>query len=70
MLSAEARTVRDQGSDSPRPSVEVGSLPDEPDGPRLEAGRSVRAQERRSSSATSGSRSWEGSRQGDVLGLV
>jgi hypothetical protein len=31
------------GTDSPRPSARTRILPDEPDGPRLEAGRSARA---------------------------
>jgi hypothetical protein len=49
VLSAEARTVRDQGPDGPRPGAEVGSLPDGPDalrlgpdGPRVPRGGGVR----------------------------
>jgi hypothetical protein len=59
------------GADGLRPGVEAGSLLDGPDGPRLEAGWSERAQGRRSSPAAPGSHSWEGPRRGgEVLGLV
>jgi hypothetical protein len=45
------------GLDGPRPGAEARVLPDEPDGLRLEAKRSARAQGRRSSSAAPESRS-------------
>jgi hypothetical protein len=71
MLSVEARTVRGQGSDSPRPGTGLGFLPDVTDGLRLEAGRSVRAPGQRSSPAASGSHSRKGPRRGgEVPGLV
>jgi hypothetical protein len=54
--AARGRTVRDLAQGS-------GSLPDGLDGPRLEAGRSVCAQGRRSSPAAPESRSWEGPRR-------
>jgi hypothetical protein len=53
VLSAQARTVRDLAQGS-------GSLRDGPDGPRLEAEQSTRAQGRRSSVAAPESRSREG----------
>jgi hypothetical protein len=71
VLSAEAWTVRSQGPDGPRLGVGLGFLPDVPDGPRLVAGQSARAQGQRSSLATPGSHSREGPRRGgEVLGLV
>jgi hypothetical protein len=71
MLCAKVRTIHGKGSDGLRPGAGAGSLPDVSDGPRLEAGRSTRTQGRRSSPATSESRSREGPRRGgEVLGLV
>jgi hypothetical protein len=71
VLSTEAQTVHDHEPDGPRPGAGAGSLPDGPDGPRLEVGRSARAQGRRSSPATPESRSREGPRRGgEVLSLV
>jgi hypothetical protein len=67
----EARTVRGQGPDGSRSGAGAGSLPDGLDNLRLEAGRSVRAQGRRSLLTAPGSHSREGSRRGgEVLGLV
>jgi hypothetical protein len=40
----EARTVRGQGPDGPRPGTEAGSLPDELGGPRIRRGGGVRRQ--------------------------
>jgi hypothetical protein len=57
VLSTEARTVRGQGPDGPRPGAGAGSLSNGLDGPRLEAGRSIRAQGRRSSPAVPRSQS-------------
>jgi hypothetical protein len=42
----EARTVRGQGSDGPRPGAGLGFLPDELDGPRMQKGGGVRRQRR------------------------
>jgi hypothetical protein len=62
--SAEARTVRDQGLDGPRPGTGAGV-------PCLMAGRSAPAQGRRRSPAAPGSHSWEGPRRGgEILGVV
>jgi hypothetical protein len=58
------RTVRDLGQG-------YGFLPDRPDGPRLQAGRSACAQGRRRSPAAPGSRSREGPRrEGEILSVV
>jgi hypothetical protein len=62
--SAEARTVRGQGSDSPRSGTGAGV-------PCLTTGRSARAQGRRRSPAAPGSRSRKGPRRrGEILGVV
>jgi hypothetical protein len=62
--AARGRTVRDLAQGS-------GSLPDGSDGPRLETGRSVHAQGRRSSPAAPKSRSRDGPhRGGEILGVV
>jgi hypothetical protein len=62
--SVEARTVRDQGSDSPRPGTRA-------DVPCLTVGRSACAQGRRRSPVAPGSRSQEGPRRGgEILGVV
>jgi hypothetical protein len=62
--SAEARTVRGQWPDGPRPGTGAGI-------PCLTAGRSARAQGRRRSSAAPGSRSREGPRRGgEILEVV
>jgi hypothetical protein len=62
--SAEARTVRGQGPDSPRSGTGAGV-------PCLTAERSARAQGRRRSPAAPGSRSREGSRRGgEILEVV
>jgi hypothetical protein len=63
------------GADGPRPGAGLGFLSDVSDGPRLEAGRSTRAQGRRSSPAAPESRSREGPCRGEeipvfVLGSV
>jgi hypothetical protein len=42
--AVEGRTIRDRGSDSPRPSVEARVSANEPDISRLMVGRSMRAQ--------------------------
>jgi hypothetical protein len=44
VLSAEARTIRGQGSDGPWPGTGVGSLPNEPDGPRVCRGGGIHRQ--------------------------
>jgi hypothetical protein len=49
VLSTEARSIHDRGSDGPRPGVEARVSADKPDGPRLVAERSARARRRRSS---------------------
>jgi hypothetical protein len=62
--SVEARTARDQGSDSPRPGTRAWV-------PCLTAGRSVRAQGRRRLPTAHGSRSREGPRRGgEILDVV
>jgi hypothetical protein len=62
--AAKDQTIRDLAQGS-------SSLPDGPDGPCLEAGRSARAQGQRSSPVASGSHSREGPhRGGEVLGFV
>jgi hypothetical protein len=62
--SAEARTVRGQGPDSPRPGSGASV-------PCLTAGRSARAQGRRRSPVVPGSCSREGPRRGgEILGVV
>jgi hypothetical protein len=62
--SAEARTVRGQGSDSPRPGIGAWV-------PCLTAGRSARAQGRRRLSAAPGSHSREGPRRGgEILDVI
>jgi hypothetical protein len=59
------------GADDPRPGAGAVFLPDETDGPCLEAGRSVHAQGQRSLSAAPRSCSREGPcRGGEVLGFV
>jgi hypothetical protein len=64
VLSAQARTVRGQGSDGQRPGAGLGF-------PAWQAGWSARAQGRRSSSAAPESRSREGPHQGgESLGVV
>jgi hypothetical protein len=44
VLSAEARTVRDQGSNGPRSSAGLVFLPVEPDSPRMRRSGGVRRQ--------------------------
>jgi hypothetical protein len=62
--STEARTVRGQRPDGPRPGTGAGV-------PCLTAGRSACAQGRRRSPAAPGSRSREGPRRGgENLGVV
>jgi hypothetical protein len=62
--AVRGRTVRDLAQGS-------GSLPDGPNGPCLEAGRSARAQGRWSSPAAPKSRSWEEfGRRREILGFV
>jgi hypothetical protein len=64
VLSAQARTVRGQGPDGPRPGTGARV-------PCLTAGRSARTQRRRKSPAAPGSRSREGPRRGGkILGVV
>jgi hypothetical protein len=64
VLYAEARTVRDMAQG-------LVFLPDKPDGPRLVAKRSARAQGQKSSPTAPESRSREGPHQGgEVLGFV
>jgi hypothetical protein len=63
VLAAQARAVRGQGPDGPRPGAGLRVS-------CLTAGRSARAQGRRKSPATPGSRSWEVPRRGEeILGV-
>jgi hypothetical protein len=64
VLAAQARMVRGQGPDGPRPGTGLRVS-------CLMAGRSVRVQGRRKSPPASGSRSREGPRRGgEILGVV
>jgi hypothetical protein len=64
MLSAQVQTVGGQGSDGPRSGAGLKVS-------TLTVGRSARAQGRRKSPATPGSRSYEGPRRGgEILGVV
>jgi hypothetical protein len=64
VLSAQGRTVCDQGPDGPRPGAGLGFPACRPDGPRMCGGG-----ER--SPAAPGSRSREGPRRGgEILGVV